>query len=105
MTNLEAIRGRLGYPLTDNSFTLALTNHDLTASGIYLAKSESFELAYAEAIVILLTSPQSIDEGGFKLTKTESKTLLAILNGIYTTYGVVNPLVSLNPTAQFVRRW
>ena len=70
------------------------------SAGIY-AGGETFDLAYADAIAVLLTTPD-IKEGGYSLSVTDKNTLTKLANGIYSKYGIVS---SLKPTAKFVRRW
>jgi hypothetical protein len=103
MTYLEAIKGKLNYPLSENSFILALEDRGLVKTDSYV-KGEAFDLAYADTIVILLTSPD-IKEGSYSVTSKEFKTLTSIASGIFSRYGVANPLSSLKPTAKFVQRW
>jgi hypothetical protein len=103
MTYLEAIKGRLGYPLSDNSFILVLTGRGLTDSTTYVV-GQAFDLAYADSIVILLTTPD-VSEGGYSVRFSDRTILLKLAAGIYTKYGVDNPLSSLKPTATFVQKW
>lgn len=101
MTNLEAIKGKLNYPLTDNAFKLALADRDLTDMATY-AKCQAFDLAYADLIVMLITSP-NVTEGGYSVSQSDKEMLLNLANGIYTKYG--EPVSSLKKTATFVQRW
>lgn len=103
MTNLEAIKGKLGYPLSDNAFKVALSDRGLTDTDTYVS-SEAFDLAYADSIVTLLTTP-NISEGGYSVSFSDREILLKLASGVYTKYGVVNPLSSLKPTATFVQRF
>jgi hypothetical protein len=103
MTNLEAIKAKLNYPLTENAFILALQDRGLTSAGIYVS-SQSFDLAYADAITTLVTVP-NITEGGYQISLTDKTSLLSLAAGIYTKYGVVNPISSLKKTATFVQRF
>jgi len=103
MTNLEAIRGKLNYPLSENSFKVALEDRGLYSEDIYV-KNEAFDLAYADLIVMLLTTP-NITEGGFTVSLADRKTLLNIADKIYTTYDKANPIGSLKPRATFVQRF
>jgi len=103
MTYLEAIKGKLSYPLSDNAFILVLADRSLTSTDTYV-KGESFDLAYADSIVVLLTTP-NISEGGYSVSFSDRAILLKLATGIYTKYGVANPLSSLKPTATFVQRW
>lgn len=103
MTNLEAIKAKLNYPLTENAFILALQDRGLASAGIY-AGGESFDLAYADAITTLVTVP-NITEGGYQISLTNKTALLSLAAGIYTKYGAVNPISSLKKTATFVQRF
>jgi hypothetical protein len=100
MTNLEAIKGKLNYPLSVNSFTLALEDRGLSAAGTYVS-CQSFDLAYADAMTTLATAP-NITEGGFQVSLTDKTALLRLADGIYTKYGEVNIISSLKKTATFV---
>jgi hypothetical protein len=100
MTYLEAIKGKVGYPLSDNAFTLALLDRGLTAADTYTA-GQAFDLAYADAVVTLITAP-NVSEGGYSVSLSDKETLLKLANGIYTKYGIASPLSSLKPTAKFV---
>ena len=103
MTYLEAIRAKLSYPLSDNAFILALTDRGLTSTDTYTA-GESFDLTYADTIVMLLTTP-NISEGGYSISLTDKTALIKLASDIFTKYGEANPLSSLKPTAKFVNRW
>jgi hypothetical protein len=100
MTYLEAIKGKVNYPLSDNTFTLALLDRGLTASDTY-ATGQAFDLAYADAVVTLLTAP-NVSEGGYSVSLSDREILLKLANGIYTKYGVTSPINSLKPKAKFV---
>lgn len=101
MTYLEAIKARLNYPLSDNAFVLALEDRGLTSTETYV-KGQAFDLAYADAIMTLVTAP-NIREGGYSLSLSDKGNLTKLANGIYVKYGAVNSLI--RPTAKFVQRW
>lgn len=101
MTNLEAIKGKLGYPLSDNAFIVVLTDRGLSDSNTYV-KSNAFDLAYADSIIMLITAPNTT-EGGYSVSLPDKKALLDLANWIYASNGVVSPI--LKPTATFVQRW
>lgn len=103
MTYLEAIRGKLGYPLSENAFILALLDRGLTSTDTYTS-GQTFDLAYADAIITLVTVP-NVTEGGYSVSLSDKKTLLILAGGIYTKYGVANPMSSLKKTATFVQRF
>ena len=103
MTNLEAIRAKLNYPLSENAFIVALEDRGVTSDGVY-ATCEAFDLAYADVITSLVTTP-NITEGGFSINLTDKQTLLALADNIYTEYDVANPISSLKKKATFVQRF
>jgi len=101
MTNLEALKGKLTYPLANNAFILALTDRGLVDSATY-SKGQAFDLAYADAIMMLVTAPNT-SEGGYSVSIADKETLIRLANGIYTKYGVATTVPK--PTATFVQRW
>jgi hypothetical protein len=105
MTNLEAIKARVSYPLSAKAFELALVGRSLTTTGTFDASADqqAFDLAYADALTSLLTSPASVSEGGFSVSKSDRDTILGLITPIYNRYEVIIP--TLKPTATFVRRW
>ena len=105
MTNLEAIKAKLSYPLSDNSFIVALQDRGVTSAGVYVG-GESFDLAYADSINTLVTAPDK-SEGGFSLSLGDKQYLLRLADGIYTKYSISNPITtsSLKKTATFVQRF
>ena len=100
MTNLEALRAKLNYPLPDNSFIVALTDRGLTYTDDY-SDQQSLELAQADLIYTLITTPNTT-EGGYAIVINDKKSLLLVAENIYKKYGVRNPL---RPTAKFVQKW
>jgi hypothetical protein len=104
MTNLEAIKGNVGYPLSDNAFKLALLDRGLNDSDTYSATSKAFELASADAMVKILTSPD-VKEGSYSVTVRDTKTLMSLASGIYKKYGESDKTSSLKPKATFKSSW
>lgn len=105
MTNLEALKAKLGYPISDNTAELALTLRGLTITDTFTAGSQAFDLAYADSIITILTSPTSVSEGGYSISYSDRASLLSIANYLYARYGAANPLETLRPKARFVHRW
>ena len=103
MTYLEAIKGKINYPLSDNTFEILLIDRGLTSTDTYTS-CQAFDLAYADAIVTLITSP-NITEGSYSVSLTDKKTFINIADGIYKKYSVANPLSSLKPKGTFVQRF
>ena len=103
MTNLEAIKGAINHPLSENSYKRALINRGLTDSDTYVVgNKQSLDLASADCIVTLLTTG-SISEGGYSISLADAATLKSLAIGIYSKYGIANPF--LKNTATFVQRW
>jgi hypothetical protein len=100
MTYLEALKGKVTYPLSENALLLALTDRGLTSSDTY-AKGRSFDLAYADALMNVVTSP-NISEGGYSVSNSDKENLTKVASYIYERYG--ETAIS-KPTAKFVRPW
>lgn len=102
MTNLEAIKGKLPYPLSDNAFTLALTDRGLVSTSTYsVSNKEALELAQADLICTLISAPD-ISESGYKVSLSDKKSMKALANGIYSKYDQTSPLA---PKIKTVNLW
>lgn len=99
MTNLEALKAKLNYPLSDNSFILALSDRGLVSTATY-ADRKSLELAQADLIYTLVTTP-NITEGGYSISLSDKSSLMKLADGIYLKYGIRNPL---RPIATFISK-
>lgn len=100
MTYLEALKAKIDYPLSDNAFTLALTDRGLVSTDTYV-KGKLFDLAYADCLTVLVSMADK-KEGSFSISISEKENLIRLANGIYSRYGIVS---SLKATAKFVQRW
>lgn len=100
MTNLEAIKAKLNYPLTENAFILALQDRGLTSSATYSDK-KLLELAYADLCYTLMTSP-NITEGGYSVSLSDKKILTQVADSIFKKYSLISPLA---PKATFINVW
>lgn len=106
MTNLEALQARLGYPLSENSFTLALESRGLVPINTFTGSDiQAFDLAYADMLTTLITSPDNVSEGGFSISSADRKMIAEIADRIYDQYDTANVIPKQNPTATFVQRW
>jgi hypothetical protein len=99
MTNLEAIKAKLNYPLSDNSYILALSDRGLVYTDTY-SDRRSLELTQADIIYTLATAP-NITEGGYSISLSDKKAPLKVADSIYAKYGVYNPS---KPIARFVNK-
>lgn len=107
MTNLEALRARVGYPVSDNSLEYCLTKRSLDKDDVWLSGSNtsSFDLAYADALCVILTSPSNVSEGGFTISQGDRKYLAETANKIYQNYDQANFIPTSKPTATFKQPW
>jgi len=101
MTNLEAIKSKVSYPLSDNTYLLVLLDNGLTSTATYDTDSDkrSMDLAQADLIYILCTQA-NLTEGGFAIKIVDRAALMKVADGIYNKYGVFR-----KPTAKFVSKW
>ncbi len=91
MTNLEAIKADVVHPLPDNSFKKVLLDRGLLDSEQYNPNNvKPFELAKADALLIVVASP-NISEGGYSISVSEKERLEKIASGLYKKHGVNDP--------------
>lgn len=102
MTNLEALKAKIGYPLSDNALKVALIDRNLSDSSFY-EPCQNFDLAYADAVMTLIAAP-NVSEGGYMINLSDRERLIALANGIYSKYGLISPLEK-KQAAKFVQRW
>jgi hypothetical protein len=103
MTNLEAIRAKLSYPLSANAYLLVLADRELVSTAVYDATTDkrAMDLAQADLIYVLCTQPH-FTEGGYSVTVTDRYALLKVADSIYRRYGIRDPF---KPTGKFVQKW
>lgn len=93
MTNLEALSASVNYPVDKIKVQKILIDNGLNDSDTYVGTTKAFELATAALYVLLITSA-NISEGDFQISATDKGNYLTLANGIYSKYGINNPLVS-----------
>lgn len=87
MTNLEALKAIVQYPLDDNSFKLALLNRDLLETGTYGATDlKKLELSKADCLATILSTP-TISEGGYALAHTNKGEVRKEMERLYQKWG------------------
>jgi hypothetical protein len=107
MTNFEALRAMLTYPVDDAMLTLALTNRGIAPTGLTendtytIGNKESVDLAYADILMLLVSSP-NISEGGYSVSLADKASLKEVANGIYDRY---NKRKTSNPKIKFRQAW
>ena len=92
MTNLQALKARVNYPLTDVQAEEKLVCRGVEASGTYskeVADSQSFRLAYADTLRLVLTMV-NLSQGG-SITAQNAAGIRGTANAIYKQYG--EPLI------------
>lgn len=90
MTNLQALKASVNFPVEDDKCELALTDRLLVSADTYAGISQEFELAKAD-LLILLVSSANISEGGYAISMTDKSNMMTIANGIYAKYDVEAP--------------
>jgi hypothetical protein len=93
MTNLEAISAACNYPVEDKKLQKLLIDQGIKDIDEYTGITKAFELATANLYVLLVTSG-SIAEGNYQASMTEKANLTKLATGIFSKYGVFNPLQS-----------
>ena len=87
MTNLEALKAAVQYPLENNSYLLALLNRELTTTESYSASNlKKLELAKADCLCTIISTP-NIVEGGYQLSHSDKKVLSDESNRLYKKWG------------------
>lgn len=94
MTNIEAIRAKVAYPLEDNTFELALIDRGLNTTDEYLpVNRRALELAQADCLIVLISSA-SISEGSYRLSISDKAELRKTAQALYLKWGEPNPFES-----------
>ncbi len=101
MTNLEAIKAKVNFPLPENAFKVALLDRGASDSATYSVGDQSFELAYADCLCIVINS-SNMQEGGFSVSVGDRKYLVKQVSAIYEKYKKSNPL---KDKVKFVQPW
>jgi hypothetical protein len=92
MTNLQAIKQRVNYPLSDIQAEEKLISRGVDAEGTFskeVAKSREFRLAYADTLRFVLTMV-NLSQGG-SITAQNPAGIRGTANAIYKEYG--EPLI------------
>jgi hypothetical protein len=107
MTNFEALKAKVSYPVSDNTIELALTNRGIPTTGItnddtyVVANRKAVNLAYADVLMELVSAP-NVSEGGYSVSLADRNVLVNTANGVYAMYGESS---KSGPKANFVQRW
>ena len=88
MTNLQALKARVNYPLTDAQAEEKLMGRGVGADSYFdieVAESKAFQLAYADTLRFLVTMV-NLSQGG-SITGLNMADIRATANAIYKKYG------------------
>lgn len=88
MTNLEAIKARVNYPLSNAQAEEKLIARGCAPAGEYgseVAQSREFELAYADTLRLVVTMV-NLSQGG-SITAQATAEIRGTANAIYNKYG------------------
>lgn len=94
MTILEALSGSVNYPVDKIKLQKILIDQGFNDSDTYtkvIGSSMEFDLAIAALYVLLVTSA-NISEGDFQIAATDKSNYIKLAAGIYSKWGVNNPL-------------
>lgn len=88
MTNLEYIKSQLGnnYPLDDDFFTNTLVVDGLMPDDDFV-KGKDFDLAFINALWMLIGSAKRISEGGYTV-EIDTTALLKLISMLYRKWGL-----------------
>lgn len=87
MTNLEALKAIVQYPLDDNSFKLVLLNRDLLETGTYAVTDlKKLELSKADCLATILSTP-TVTEGGLSLSHSNKAYVKSEMERLYKKWG------------------
>lgn len=92
MTNLQALRQRVNYPLSDIQAEEKLVSRGVDPDGTYsqdVSESKAFRLAYADTLRFVLTMV-NLSQGG-SITAQNPAGIRGTANAIYKQYG--EPLI------------
>jgi len=104
MTNFEALKASVMYPVEDVTLKKALFDRGLTDTDTYsLSVKKEVDLCSADVMVTLITAP-NISEGGYSVTLSDKAILKQTASAIYSRYGVFDPF-TLKPTVKGARPW
>lgn len=91
MTNLEALLAAVNYPVDTIKLQKILVDRGLQENSTYAGKSKEFDIATADLYVLIVTSA-NISEGDFQISATDKSNYMKLASGIYSKWGIDNPL-------------
>lgn len=102
MTILEALKYSVNYPLSDSRLEKILIDRGLEKTDTYsVTDKANLELATADAIKVLITSP-NVSEGGYSISLSEKKELMKLATSLYVKNGEQSPF---EDTISSIKPW
>jgi hypothetical protein len=86
MTNLEALKASIGFPITDAQAELILLNRSVDKAEAYTGTTTKMQLSKADALILASSSP-NIGEGGYSISQSDKSVLISEANRIYEANG------------------
>ncbi|MEN0095899.1 MAG: DUF6706 family protein [Pedobacter sp.] len=78
MTNLEALKNKINYPLNEGSFLVVLIEADINPQAEFSKdNSMKLDIAASDLILQVLTSP-NVSEGGYSISLSDREALLKV---------------------------
>lgn len=87
MTNGEALKACLGYPVDDKAIELICIKRGLDMSATLNAEDRRYRLCEADVRMYVVNYPSSVSEGGISISKGEIDNLRYEANAIYSDCG------------------
>lgn len=102
MTNLEALKFKINYPLQEGSFSLALIEADIDPSLEFnKVNSKALDIAASGLILQILTSP-NISEGGYSISISDKEALLKLRSMLLAKWDLPDTEASTINDASFL---
>lgn len=99
MTNREALLAQIDYPLKSTAVDLALLNQGIEGDAEYtVEQKQAVETALAGLILIVATSPKSVSELDYSLSKDSVDDLLKLRSLILKRYDLPDELACTGAT-------
>ena len=103
MTNIEAMKNIINYPLKDGSFIIALQRAGITPTEEFdPVNAKALDVASSWLILTVLTSPKSVSEGGYSITYADKESLLKVRSLLLAYWGIPDTEASSINDASFL---
>lgn len=105
LTILKALKGKINYPLPEDSYATALIEADMEADAPYTKSlKKNVELCAAELILVVCTSGD-VKEGGFSISLKDIDKLMGIRNIYINNWPEVGAITSVPKVSAVKGKW